>query len=108
MKKLFILAAIITATSFIATKGYSQVFVGARIGVGPARIGIGVPVAPRPYVVHSYVAPAPVVYDEFPGYVYYNYPAWNGHFRDRIYFEHYAPMFVRTHPAFRASYRGRW
>jgi hypothetical protein len=96
MKKLFILTAII-ATSFIATKGYAQVFVGARIG--PAHIGVGLPVVPHPYVVA-----APVVYGDFPGYAYYNYPAWNGHFRDRNYYEHYRPVFMRSHPYY---HRGR-
>ena len=117
MKKLFILTAII-ATSFIATKGYSQVFVGARLGIGPARIGLGLPIVPHPYVAAApivyggaYVgpayapAPAPVVYADFPGYAYYNYPAWNGHFRDRIYYEHYRPVFTRTHANY---HRGRW
>jgi len=99
MKKLFILTAII-ATSFIATKGYSQVFVGARIG--PAHIGVGLPVV---YGGAYAVAPAPIVYADFPGYAYYNYPAWNGHFRDRIYYEHYRPVFMRAHPYY---HRGRW
>jgi hypothetical protein len=96
MKKLFILAAIIT-TSLIATKGYSQVYVGARVGFG--RLGIGFPVVRRPFI-----APAPVVYggyeSDFPGYAYYDYPAWNGHYRDRFYFEHYRPFFERDHRAY--------
>jgi hypothetical protein len=114
MKKLFILTAIIAA-SLITTKGYSQVIIGARVGFGHVRVGFPVIapapvfVAPAPVVV---AAPAPVVIDpvicaDFPGYAYYNYPAWNGHFRDRVYFEHYRPFFVHAHPAFRAAYRGR-
>ena len=88
MKKLFILAAVI-ATSFIATTGYSQVYVNAHVGV---RI------------------PVPVVYEtEFPGYAYYSYPAWNGHFRDRVYYEHYRPVFMRDHRFDRRfEHRGRW
>jgi hypothetical protein len=122
MKKLFILTAII-ASSFIATKGYSQVYVGARFGhVGAVgHIGVGFPVYHRPYfrgpVVYggAYVAPAPVYapapavidYNEFPGYAYYNYPAWGGHFRDRVYYEHYRPLFLRSHPYYRGGFRGR-
>jgi hypothetical protein len=107
MKKLFILAAVIT-TSLISTKGYSQVFVAARVGV---RI-------PAPRV---YVAPA-ICEADFPGYAYYDYPAWNGHYRDRFYFEHYRPFFERDHRAYfyhggfdharfehdRGFHRGRW
>ncbi len=105
MKKLLIFSAVIAA-SLIATKSYSQVYVGARIG-------FRVP-APRVYVD----APAPVVYDqaptydggyyappavcenEYPGYAYYEYPAWCGHYRDRVYFEHYRPWFYRDHRAY--------
>ncbi len=104
MKKLFILSAVI-ATSFIATTGYSQVFVNAHVG-------FRLP-APRVYVA----APAPVVYGgayaadgyyaapavcetDFPGYAYYDYPAWNGHYRDRFYFAHYRPFFERDHRAY--------
>jgi hypothetical protein len=118
MKKLFILTAII-ASSFIATKGYSQAYVGARVGFGHARIGFPVVrrpfIAPVPVVYGGYVAPAPVyaggyyaapaiLESDFPGYAYYDYPAWNGHYRDRFYFEHYRPYFERDHRAY--FYRG--
>ncbi|WP_188934119.1 hypothetical protein [Puia dinghuensis] len=111
MKKLFILSAVIAA-SLIATKGYSQVFVSAHVGF---RI-------PGPRV---YVAPAPVVYEQpapvydggyyaapqvcesdFPGYAYYTYPAWCGHYRDRVYFEHYRPYFERDYGGY--YYGGRF
>lgn len=111
MKKVMILSAVIAA-SLIATKGYSQVYVNARVGL---RIpGPRVYVAPAPV----YTAPAPVytepapAYDggyyadpqvcetEFPGYVYYDYPAWYGHYRDRVYFQHYRPWFERDHRAY--------
>jgi hypothetical protein len=111
-KKLFILTAAVIASSLIANKGYSQVFIGAHIGVR-------VPV-PHVYVGATYAAPAPVVYApapapayaggyyaapavceaEFPGYAYYDYPAWGGHYRDRVYFEHYRPFFYRDHAAY--------
>ena len=101
MKKLFILTAII-ATSFIATKGYAQVFVGARVGFRvPAPsvyIGAAVP-APVVYAGGYYAAPA-VCEADFPGYAYYDYPAWNGHYHDRFYFEHYRPFFYRDHAAY--------
>lgn len=125
MKKVMILSAVVAA-SLIATKGYSQVYVNARVGL---RIpGVRVYVAPAPV----YTAPAPVytapapeydapapgydvpapAYDngyyanpdvcesEFPGYVYYNYPAWYGHYHDRVYFAHYRPFFEREHRAY--------
>ena len=116
MKKVFTIVAIIAAT-LIGTKGYSQVYVSAHVGFGHPRLGLPVvapaPViipAPAPVVVET--APAPVVVDpvvcaDFPGYAYYDYPAWNGHFRDRVYFEHYRPFFLRSHPVYRAAYRGR-
>jgi hypothetical protein len=124
MKKVFVLTAII-ASSLIATKSYSQVYAGARFGhVGVVRAGVGFPVYHRPFlrgpvgpVVYGgvYAAPAPVYapapavidYSEFPGYAYYNYPAWYGHFRDRVYYEHYRPVFMRSHPGFRGGFRGR-
>lgn len=121
MKKLFVLSAVIAA-SLIATKSYSQVYVNAHVGF---RIpGARVYVSSGP----AYVAPAPVVYqqapayndgyapapapaypdqrdpvvyeNEFPGYVYYNYPAWNGHYRDRYYYSHYRPYFEREHRSY--------
>ena len=117
-KTLFFLAAIIAA-SLISTKSYSQVYVGARFG----HVGVGFPVYHRPYlrgpVVYggAYIAPVPapvyapapavIDYNDFPGYAYYNYPAWYGHFRDRVYYEHYRPMFMRSHAYYRGGYRGR-
>jgi hypothetical protein len=116
MKKVFVLTAII-ATSLIATKGYSQVYVGARFGhPGFARAAVGFPVYHRPIfrdpvapVVYGglYASPAVIDYNEFPGYAYYNYPAWYGHFRDRVYYEHYRPVFMHSHPGFRGGFRGR-
>lgn len=133
-KKLLVLTAIIAASSLIATKGFSQVYVGARFGrVGVAHVGVGFPVYHRPYfhgpAVYggAYVAPAPVYaapapvydapayapvppvidYNEYPGYEYYNYPAWYGHFRDRVYYEHYRPFFMRSHPYYRGGFHGR-
>lgn len=41
---------------------------------------------------------------EYPGYTYYSYPRWHGHYRDRVYYEHYRPHFEREH---RAYFRGR-
>ena len=89
MKKLFILTAII-ATSFIATKGYSQVFVGAHIGFR----------VPAPVYAGGYYAAPNVIEADFPGYAYYDYPAWYGHYHDRVYFEHYRPFFNRDHAAY--------
>jgi hypothetical protein len=91
MKSLLIVTAIITS-SLIATTGYSQVYVGARVG-------LRLP-APRVYVTGGYYAAPAVCETDFPGYAYYDYPAWNGHYRDRFYFEHYRPFFERDHRAY--------
>jgi hypothetical protein len=109
MKKLFILTAII-ATSFIATKSYSQVFVGAHIGfrVPAPRVYIGAAVpapvvyapVPAPVYADGYYAAPNVIEADFPGYAYYDYPAWYGHYHDRVYFEHYRPFFNRDHAAY--------
>jgi len=40
----------------------------------------------------------------YPGYTYYTYPKWHGHYRDRVYYEHYHHRFEREH---RAYFRGR-
>ncbi len=120
MKKLFVLTTILAGTLF-ASSAYSQVYVNAHVRFGlPVR---PVYVAPPPTVVYQqqYPAPAPVYQDggyqqdgysqdgyapapttvvyenEFPGYAYYNYPVWNGHFRDRVYYEHYRPYFQRDY-----------
>ena len=120
MKKLFILTAVI-GTSLIATKSYSQVYIGAHVGfrVPAPRVYVGatVPVyAPAPAPVYEpapgpeYEQPAPayggyyaaptVCEADYPGYAYYDYPAYYGHYRDRVYFEHYRPFFYRDHAAY--------
>lgn len=38
--------------------------------------------------------------DTYPGYTYYSYPAWHGHDRDRVYYEHYHDRFYREHKAY--------
>ena len=115
-KRILLAAALVIGGSMIATTGYSQVYVNARVGLRfPAP---RVYVAPPPPVVYQNeapvyqdeYAPAPVyqneyaptvVYEnEFPGYAYYNYPAWNGHFRDHFYYEHYRPFFEREHAGY--------
>jgi hypothetical protein len=118
MKKLFILSAVIAA-SLVATTGYSQVYVNAHVGLRlpgvrvyaapvPAPVVYQAPApvyqdgyAPAPVYQDGY-APAPgVVYEnEFPGYAYYDYPVWNGHYRDRYYYAHYRPYFERDHRAY--------
>lgn len=101
--KALLITGMIIAGSLIASTGYSQVFVNARFGFRP-RVGIGI-VAPAPRVVYAAPAPAPVVYDEacapagpvfadapYVAADFVSYPAWNGHFRDRVYYEHYRPF----------------
>ncbi|HLZ89301.1 MAG TPA: PXPV repeat protein [Puia sp.] len=110
MKKVIILSAVI-ASSLIATKGYSQVFVSAHVGFrvpGPRVYVAPAPVYAEPAPVYEqapaydggYYAAPPVCEAEFPGYAYYDYPAWDGHYRDRFYFEHYRPYFERDHRAY--------
>jgi hypothetical protein len=41
---------------------------------------------------------------DYPGYTYYTYPAWQGHYRDRVYYEHYHRSFERRN---RPYLRGR-
>jgi hypothetical protein len=41
---------------------------------------------------------------DYPGYTYYTYPAWHGHYRDRDYYEHYHHRFEREHHDY---FRGR-
>ncbi|HVU57482.1 MAG TPA: hypothetical protein VHD83_20605 [Puia sp.] len=128
MKKLFVLTTILAGT-LIASSAYSQVYVNARVRIPGVRVVLSTP--PPPTVVYQqYPAPAPapvyqdgysqdqyqdgygyapspttVVYEnDFPGYAYYNYPVWNGHFRDRVYYEHYRPYFERDN---RAYFNGR-
>lgn len=117
MKTLFVLTTTVAAASLLATKSYSQVYIGAHIGFhvpvprvyvsatipGPA-VYAPAPVAyapaPAPVYDGGYYAPPAVCEADFPGYAYYDYPAWDGHYRDRIYFEHYRPFFYRDHAAY--------
>jgi hypothetical protein len=135
MKKLIIFTAII-ATSLIATKGYSQVFVGARVGlrvpgpriivhpIRPVIVARPVVYTPAPVVETAYVGGPEVICEaNFPGYAYYDYPAWGGHYRDFVYYQHYRPFFFRDHRDYFAGgrfdhvrfererggfHRGRW
>lgn len=148
MKKLFVLATILTGTLF-ATSAYSQVSIHVGFNLPVRRVYVAPP--PPPTVVYQqYPAPAPVCQDgydqngysqdvygqapttviyenEFPGYAYYNYPVWNGHYRDRVYYAHYRPYFQRQYRGYfnrgrfdhgrferersyggRGEHRGRW
>lgn len=127
MKKVFILSSVIAASLIATTgysQVFVNAHVGFRVpgarvyvGTAPAPVVYQQPpvvyqqpapvyndgYAPDPAYQDAY-APAPaqyapaVVYEnEFPGYVYYNYPAWNGHYRDRFYYAHYRPYFERDH-----------
>lgn len=106
-KKVLMFSAVIAA-SLIATKSYSQVFVGAHIGfrVPAPRVYVGATIpapvyaAPAPAYDGGYYAAPEVCETDYPGYAYYDYPAWCGHYRDRVYFEHYRPFFYRDHAAY--------
>ena len=83
MKNLLILFLVL-AGSLATTSSYSQVRVNAHVGIG---------------------TPAPVIYErDYPGYTYYTYPAWRGHYRDQYYYRHYRPAFEREH---RGYFHGR-
>jgi len=133
MKKVLMVSAVIAA-SLIATKSYSQVYVNAHVGFGIPRPRVYVAPAPvyaspapvyqEPAPVYQdqeydqapaygggYYAPPAVCESEYPGYVYYDYPAWYGHYRDRVYYSHYRPFFERDHRAYFNGGRfdhGRW
>ena len=122
MKKVMILSAVIAA-SLIATKSYSQVYVNAHVGFripGPRVYVAPAPVYAEPAPVYQQPAPvydqpeygdggyyaAPdVCENDYPGYAYYTYPAYYGHYRDRVYFAHYRPFFERDHRDFFYGHR---
>ena len=128
MKKVIVFTAVVAA-SLIATKSYSQVYVNARVGfripgarvyVAPAPVyAAPAPVYEQPAPVYDqpgydqpgydqqapaygggYYAAPQICETEYPGYAYYNYPAWSGHYRDRVYFAHYRPWFERDHRSY--------
>lgn len=37
---------------------------------------------------------------DYPGYSYYKYPKWQGHYRDQAYYDHYHARFEREHKAY--------
>src|ERR1700743_2506783 len=80
MKKIFTLTALVAASFLIATRSDSQVYVNANVGY-PAGYGVAYE-------------------DEFPGYAYYDYPAWNGHYQDYYYYAHYRPFFERRYAGY--------
>lgn len=41
----------------------------------------------------------------YPGYTYYTYPSWHGHYRDHVYYEHYHDRFYRDHKTYFAGER---
>jgi hypothetical protein len=101
------MSTMILGASLVASTSYSQVYVRAHINLGipaprvyctpaPAQVAYEEGYAPDPY------AAAPVVVNEayYPDAAFYTYPAWNGHYRDRIYFDHYRPFFERDHARF--------
>jgi hypothetical protein len=80
MKSKLLIISMILAGSLAAGSAYSQVRVNVGIGT-------------------------PVVYErDYPGYSYYTYPAWHGHYHDRFYYAHYHAAFEREH---RGYFEGR-
>lgn len=99
-----LIASMILSGTLLAGTSQAQVYVSAHIGFGsPApRVYYAPPPPPQvvyeqaPVVYEQRYAPAPVVCQEsYPMAEYYTYPAWQGHYRDRCYYEHYRPYFER-------------
>jgi hypothetical protein len=70
LKKMFVILSLILAGSLAANSAYSQVRVGVNFE------------------------------SSYPGYTYYTYPAWHGHYRDRSYYAHYHARFEREHKGY--------
>jgi len=48
---------------------------------------------------------------DYPGYTYYSYPKWHGHYHDKVYYEHYHARFEREHKTYFRGHdfdRNRW
>ena len=96
MKKILTLTALATASLLIAAKSDAQVYSAPP------------PVYQEPYDdqgaymdPNGYPSSDGVVYeDEFPGYAYYDFPAWDGHYRDYWYYAHYRPFFERRYAGY--------
>ena len=120
MKKIFTLTALAAASILIASQTNAQVYIHAHVGFpfhGP-RVYMApppvvyqepAPVYQEPYPVEQEACTDPngypsddgVVYEgQFPGYAYYDYPAWNGHYRDYYYYAHYRPFFQRRYTGY--------
>lgn len=55
----------------------------------------------RPAETHAQVHVSVGINEQtYPGYTYYTYPAWHGHYRDRAYYDHYHARFYREHRAY--------
>ena len=78
MKQLLIVSMLVAGSLVAATSAKAQVRVDAHVGFG----------APAPVVVYE---------NDYPGYSYYEYPAWRGHYHDRAYYQHYHYRFEREH-----------
>ena len=128
MKKVFTLGALIGASLLIAAKSqaqdpdpyvsqqpapnaYPQPGPNAYPQAGPNAYPQTGPYAyqqPDPYAYpdgyldpNGYPSADGIVYEaQFPGYLYYNFPAWNGHYRDYWYYAHYRPFFERQYAGF--------
>jgi hypothetical protein len=118
--KALLMTTMIVAGSLMASKADSQIYIRGHIGIGIPAPRVYYAPAPAPVAYQDEYgpeyAPAPAV-DEYPveTYVnfYPNFPAWGGHYRDRVYFDHYRPSFdryrrghVREFNRFRAEHRG--
>src|ERR1700742_2176380 len=112
MKKLFTFIALAAGGLLIAAKsdaqdypppayaqpapGYGNPGYGApQYATPPPAYGAQAPVDVDPYADQDmgpdgYPSSDGIIYeDQFPGYVYYDFPVWNGHYRDYWYYAHW-------------------
>ncbi len=68
--KKLLVLALIVVASLVTTAAYSQVHVDVQLE------------------------------RDYPGYQYYNYPKWHGHYKDRVYYEHYHRTFEKRYHAY--------
>ncbi|MBS1661776.1 MAG: hypothetical protein JST68_12085 [Bacteroidetes bacterium] len=68
--KKLLMFLLVVAGSFFATSAYSQVHVDVNFE------------------------------KDYPGYTYYTYPKWHGHYKDKEYYAHYKGRFEKEHKSY--------
>jgi hypothetical protein len=117
--KALLITTLIVAGSLIASTADSQIYIRGHIGIGIPAPRVYIAPAPAPVIYEDEYGPeyAPTPVDEYPVETYFdlypNYPAWGGHYRDAVYFNHYRPFFdgyrrdhIRDFSRFHEEHRG--